>query len=207
MSDKRSEGGQQVSRVAEFIKRTIQDSINPFTGKIDRLAQTVAQLVEALQAVQDQLTEINKKLDTLMRMMESQKPAAQPSEKQRQPAKRTAIEILKDQKVLFESEIADRIKNRDAYFAKLRREGAIILEGETERIAVDPDFWQEFLYVLDSVNTNNEDEIRKLLESRDKLMWRLFQALKKSALIYYDASKKRWLLIESEKSESSEEPE
>lgn len=130
------------------------------------------------------------------------------SEKGAKREKTTVCEILGKQLVLFESEVADKIRNRDAFFSAIeRRCNDVVIEGAGERIAVEKSYWQQFLEKLSKIKISSDDEVKKQL---DPLDFKLFKVLKESALIIFDANEKKWELIvehskKSGKKQSEEE--
>jgi hypothetical protein len=112
------------------------------------------------------------------------------SEKGAKREKTTVCEILGKQLVLFESEVADKIRNRDAFFSAIeRRCNAVVIEGAGERIAVEKSLWQQFLGKLSKIDTSDDDKIKKLL---DPLEFKLFKALKESVLLIFSTSERKW---------------
>ncbi len=161
------------------IDRRVQDLINPYTARIDEVYRRLAE-------IQERLEELEEKTKQLEEKMKEYKP--------RQVEKRkTGIERLKEQGVVFESELY-RLRNRDAFFDYLARSGAKIVEAKGERIALDPEFWERFTHKLSEITTSNEDEIRILLTKQE---YKLFEKLKESGLLYYDSKSRRWKLVEN----------
>ncbi len=178
-----------VEKIVSLVERRLQDQINPFTSKIDDLARRIADVIERLEVLEARVSNIEKELKE---SREAVRTAASLSEAERRERKRTALDILKEQRAIFESDIVRKIRDRDSFFAKLQRMGAVVLELRGERVALDPEFWQEFVEKLSSLGTDNEDEIRRVL---DPLEWRLFTMLRESALIYFDRTENKWKLI------------
>jgi len=102
------------------------------------------------------------------------------------------MEILKEQGILFESDLAKKIKDRDLFFSKLASYGAKVLELKSERVAIDPEMWINFIEKVRTLRTGNEDEIRKKLSDKE---FRLFRELRESAMIYFDSVKGEWKFI------------
>lgn len=169
------------SRIEHKVMRKITDMINPFTAKIDDLARKYGELVEKIE-----------KMETLLKSLEEkvEKPLAQPQPITRhETRRRTGLERLKEQGVLFESELK-RLRDRDSFFSYLRRGGAKIIEAVGERIAVDRDFWERFKRKLfEEISTNNDEQIKMYLS---KIEYRLFEKLRESGLIYFDSTERKW---------------
>lgn len=170
------------------IQRFLQDMINPFTAKIDDVARRLGSIVEVL----DSLSERVKNLEDEVRSIKS-KPEAQITSQPSKEVKKSAIDVLKDQKVMYEKDIASKIRNRDAFFDKLRREGAVVFEVKGQRIAIEPGFWHDFKTLLESLSTSNESEIREKL---GRIGYNLLKSLWEGGLIYYDSINKKWRFTE-----------
>jgi len=180
-----------IEKLITYIERKIHDKINPFTSKIDEVNRKLAEVIERIELLEDKVKTLESKTFSCYEATASH---VEEERERKEKPRRTARDILRDQKVMFESEIVKRIKDRDTFFLKLERSGAKIIEAKGERIAVDPDFWYEFIEKVKTLSTNNEDKIREYL---DPIEYKLFNKLRESALIYFDATSRRWnLLIE-----------
>ncbi len=169
-------------KLAARVARMVQDLINPWTAKVDQLAGRIAELYEKLEELSSRLSEVEahiKKLET------------HPVHEQRHRRK-TAIERLKEQGVIFESDVK-WIRDRDAFFEKLRREGAIVIEVGGERVAMDRRFWETFRDKVEKLPTVSDEEIHILLTEPQ---YKLFRKLKEEGLIYFDSTKRAWRFIE-----------
>lgn len=174
-----------LDRIVSLVERRIQDRINPFTFKIDELSRKTAEIIERIEGVEQKIVEIEEKLKTRSETETRMKV-------EHKTARKTAIDILKEQKVIFERDIASRIKDRESFFAKLEQSNAKVIEAKDERIAVDPNFWESFIRKLSTITTNNDDDIKKILDSIES---RLFYKLKESALLVYDNITKKWHML------------
>ncbi|MBW9140643.1 MAG: CopG family transcriptional regulator [Candidatus Aramenus sp.] len=162
------------------IERKVQDMINPFTSQIEDLKKRLADLQEKVDSLEEK----------------SLKPKElQPKEKlQRSPTsqeKKTALDILSEQGVIFESEL--KLKDPDRFFEKLEREGAKILLTDKERIAVDPNFYNSFVDKLSKLSAQDDETAKQQLGKKE---FKLFQRLKEAASIYFDSSSKSWKFVE-----------
>lgn len=174
-----------LDRIVSLVERRIQDRINPFTFKIDELSRKTAEIIERIEGIEQKIVEIEEKLKTRSETETRMKV-------EHKTARKTAIDILKEQKVIFERDIASRIKDRESFFAKLEQSNAKVIEAKDERIAVDPNFWESFIRKLSTISTNNDDDIKKTLDSIES---RLFYKLKESALLVYDNITKKWHML------------
>ena len=163
--------------VMNRIERKVQDMINPFTAKVDDISRRLTDVYEKVE-----------ELETKIKNMEKQLASIQVKETKR----KTGLERLREQGVVFESELSG-LRNRDAFFRYLEREGAKVLRLINERVAIDPEFWTKFLEKITSIKTANEEEISKKLTKQER---KLFSKLKESALIYFDPMSSTWKLIE-----------
>jgi vacuolar-type H+-ATPase subunit I/STV1 len=177
-----------VERLLTVVERKVLDTMNPFTQKIDDISRKIAIVIERLEALEERVNGVEEKLKSLEKIPE-EIPAKEAGAKK---ARKTAIEILKEQKVMLERDIASKIRDRDTFFAKLEREGAIVIEGKDERIAIDPQFWHQLLNKLKDIRTNNDEELKKILEP---LEYKVVQKLRESALLVFDSSSKTWNLV------------
>ncbi len=205
-------GGTQIGTDAGALKRLMdevlkvclrrcQDMVNPFTAKIDESARRLAELYEAVQSLAtkiDMLSQSGTATQFASHQSTQVGGSTQPSATSRSSGKRqrkSAWDILVEQKVLFESELAKRRDKdtRDRIFSSLRKQGAVVLELKNERVAIEPLFWDEFVNKLSEIRTADEEEVRKIL---DPLQFTLFQKLRESGLLYFDGINKRWSLTE-----------
>jgi len=104
--------------------------------------------------------------------------------------RKRAIDILRKQKIIFEDEVRGKIRNIDAFFGRLERDGAEIILTEKGRIAVDPEYWVEFKTEKLPNIPYHEEEARKKLSEKD---YKLFETLKHEGLIYFDHQEKQWI--------------
>ncbi len=173
-----------LDKIVTILERRLQDKLNPFTSKVDDLGKRMADVIERIENLEQKVTNIESQLSSVIRREMEKK-------EEKVISKKTAIDILREQKVMFERDIASRIKDRDSFFAKLQKSGAVIVEAKDERIAIENTFWNEFTKKLENIATANEDEIKKIL---DPIEYKLFSKLRESAIIVYDATLKKWIV-------------
>jgi uncharacterized protein YoxC len=180
--------------------RKQQDLINAYTGKADQVLQRFSQVVEAVEARDEKLGKVVELLSSLVsalrqgsaKVSEERHRVSEESVKKTRRERIDVCERLKKEPVIFESDIADRIRDRDKFFTKIARTcNGIVVEGLKERVAVEKGCWQQFLDKLGKANTSDEEKIKPML---DPLEFRLFTVLKESALIIFDANERRWKL-------------
>jgi len=165
-----------IETISKRIERVMQDLLNPFTQKIDDLSSRIADLVESIEE-----TKIEK----------SQQPLQKEEPKSK---KKTAIEILKEQGVIFSDDV-QWLRYPDAYFKKLEGSGAIVIYLDNERVALDKDFWERFRSKLGTIAIKDPKEVEDLLASDfGENGSKLFNKLVKKGLVFYDEDMKSWNL-------------
>ncbi|MEM2203177.1 MAG: hypothetical protein QXI22_02350 [Sulfolobales archaeon] len=178
-----------VAKHVSRAERKLSDVINAYTSKIEEVASRVASLVEEMEDIKSRIDDLEG------RTQEVREERGQAIQRRREQRKATAIEILKQQKVFYESSIVGKIKDRDKFFQRLENEGAVIIATDRERIAVDSDFWNEFSEKVSRIRSDTGEAIRSVLRDRKEL--ELFERLKDSALIVFDATEKKWKILTS----------
>ncbi|NPA05748.1 MAG: hypothetical protein GXO09_06625 [Crenarchaeota archaeon] len=174
------------AKIMSRIERRVQDLVNPFTAKVDALASRIANLVEKLEDVEERLSRLEEEVKELRKAAKEHAERGYPRRH-----RMSAIERLKKEGVVFESELG-WLRNKTAFFDRLRREGAKVIEAGGERIAVDPEFWQAFVEKLSSIKTSSVDEIKTMLNDKE---FRLFMRLREDGLIYFDSTTGAWRLL------------
>ncbi len=172
-------------KIVQRLERRLQDIINPWTSKIDDLASKLASIIERIEVFEDKLSQLEDKIKQFESRHEHPPHG-------RVTRKRSAIERLREQGIVFESDV-QWLRDRDAFFERLRREGAVILNIGGERVAIDQGFWEMFREKVEQLPTSNDEEIRVLLTEPQ---YKLFQRLRENGLIYFDATKRAWKFIE-----------
>ncbi|PUA33544.1 MAG: hypothetical protein B7O98_03770 [Zestosphaera tikiterensis] len=169
--------------------RSANDTLNAYSALMTEIRNKLTELYEAIDNLSKKIDDIGSKVALQQQLPQPQVEVQQPKEKVRE--KISAIEILKKQNVIYESEIASKIRNRDAFFDKLKREGAVVLELKDQRIAVDKAFWEEFLEKVSTLKTNVESEYVKVLGRAGA---ELLKKLNESGIAIYDVIKKKWVV-------------
>lgn len=111
-------------------------------------------------------------------------------ESSRKKKRVTMLNVIRERKLQFLSEVNPRDPGK--FVSRARDLGIIVLEGAKDVVFVDPSFYSGFLERLKTVNTSNEELIKKRF-SND--YYRLFVFLRENGLIYFDASERVWKLI------------
>ncbi|BFH73250.1 hypothetical protein SJAV_11940 [Sulfurisphaera javensis] len=175
-----------VAQISSRLERKVQDLINPFTAQIEDLKRKIAEVVERIDEIEAKVEGQSSKEKEEQKPIQTQKkPAYEQSKKEGE--KKTAIEILNQQGALFESEL--RLKNADAFFNKLEREGARIIYTEKERIALSQEFFNKFLEKLKEIKTPDPAEAESKLDQKEA---KLFKRLVSEGLIIFDGETKSW---------------
>jgi hypothetical protein len=173
--------------VSNDVIRKFEDLINAYTSKVDLIMNRLSEVIERLDS-----------LESRIKVAESTQPSktsptervvGKPSTTESKP-KKDLCEILESEKVIYESNIAGKIKNLDAYFSKVAEEcGAEVIEVKGQRVAVEPNLWNEFKEKLSTLNTNDESTIKKVLGTKGH---KLLKTLWEGGLIYYDSVNSKW---------------
>lgn len=163
--------------------RSATDTINTYSSLLTELRDRLVELREVLDGLSSKIDELPSKI------VVQQAPAEAVQEKARERI--TAIEILKKQKTIYEADIAKKIRNRDAFFERLEREGAVVLSLKDQRVAVDEEFWSQFVSKVESLTTDRDSEIARVLDKQEVT---LLKKLTESAIAYYDRSKRKWVI-------------
>jgi len=163
--------------------RSATDTINTYSSLLTDLRNRLVEMREVLENLNSKIDELPSKITV------QQVPVEAVQEKARE--KITAIEILKKQKIIYEADIAKKIRNRDAFFDRLEREGAVVLSLKDQRVAIDDEFWSEFVSKVESLTTDKDSEIAKILDKQEVA---LLKKLSESAIAYYERSKKKWVI-------------
>jgi hypothetical protein len=166
--------------------RKFEDLINAYTSKIDLIMTRLSEVIERLDS-----------LESRIKAESTPPPKTSPTERvvgksstTESKTKKDLCEILESEKVIYESNIAGKIKNLDAYFSKVAEEcGAEVIEAKGQRVAVEPNFWNEFKEKLNTLNTNDESTIKKVLGTKGH---KLLKTLWEGGLIYYDSVNSKW---------------
>jgi vacuolar-type H+-ATPase subunit I/STV1 len=167
------------------LKRYVQDMVSAEFSVINTIRRQVMELYDKIDALTSRINEIENKVKELETKLRQQVPATRIERRGR----KTGIERLREEKVLFESKLS-RLKYRDKFFDYLKRMGAIIIPLRGERVAIDPDFWEEFKRkIFEELDTDNEDVIREKLSP---LEYELFVRLRNEPLIFFDARTRKW---------------
>ena len=163
-----------IEKTIARLERKVQDLIMPFTSEIDNVKRQIAQIVEAIEVLQSSCQGTEKRH----------------VEKNEKRQRSTAIDILEEQGIVFEEDID--LKNPDAFFAKLEREGAKVVRLRSGRVAIHPNFLEEFSKEIEKIDTNDLKKITSLLDMKKA---ELFLKLVAEGLLYFDENKKKWVLL------------
>ena len=172
------------------IEREVQKLLIPWTEKIDDLAKRLAQLTEEVEEIKNKLSQEGGKEG----VVEGAERKRWHSEEQREKKRFTALDRLKAQGIIFESDLRT-IRFKDSFFEKLKRGGAkIISTSRYGRIAVHPETWERFMQVLNESASGDDAEVLEKLD--DEHLKMLFSALREDGLLIFDRSLGRWILEE-----------
>lgn len=173
-------------RIRTRLERFVQDELNKRLSILETLRRQIAEVYERVDSLEQKIADVESRVSAV----ESKKAEVPVQARTR----KTAIERLKEDKILFESTLPPRIQ-RDRLFAYLEREGAVIIRLSKERVAVDPEFWAEFKSKLSELSTTDEKELSALLGEKGFSLWR---ALHSDNLIIFDPKQRRWRPVHGE---------
>ena len=179
----REKGLEDFERIKPKIERFIQDEINKRMTALETIRRQVVEIYEKIESLEERLKAIEETVKESSKLVERPREA---------PPRKTGIERLREEKVVFESRLPARVQ-RDRLFAYFEREGAVVLKLSKERVAVDPEFWKEFKSKLESLSSPREEDIQQVLGSPGFELWK---ALYADNLIYYDPRSKRWRFVQ-----------
>ncbi|MEM1532841.1 MAG: hypothetical protein QW224_03160 [Desulfurococcaceae archaeon] len=178
INELRKEG---VGKLESHLMRRVQDLVNPVAAEVSKIDLKLAELIEDIDKLRERVEALEK--------MSEERRAYRYGYEAREKARKTGIERLREEGVIFESEVKG-LRDRDRFFAYLERSGAKVIEAKDERVAVDRDLWNSFREKLfEEVTTSSEEEVERQLS---KVEVKLFKKLRESGLIYYDSIEKKW---------------
>jgi len=180
------------SQISSKLERKVQDLLNPFTAQIEDLKRKTAEIIEKIDEIESKPTkntseEEEEKEEKNLRRNLDQSKFEQP---RKEGERKTAMDILNEQGVVFESEL--KLRNTDAYFSKLEREGAKVIYLEKERIAMSQDFYDNFVRKLKEIKTSDPEEAASKLDPKEA---KLFKKLVAEASVIFDSDGKYWKLL------------
>lgn len=168
------------------IKRYVQDAVNEQLMVVENLRRQIIELYDKIDELEKRINDIDKKVQEITTKITRPTPI-QREKPIRQ--RKTGIERLKEEKVLFESKLTG-LRYRDKFFNYLERMGAVVIPLRGERVAVDAEFWENFKKKLfEEIDTDNDEIIKEKL---DPLEYQLFLRLRSEPLIFFDAKTRKW---------------
>jgi len=179
------------------LERRITDLLNPYTGKIDEIMRRLGELQEMLEECLGREERPSVEAPRPQARPAQARPRSQWREERYERPRRqykSGIERLRTEKVVTGSDVK-WMRMPDKFFDKLRREGAVVFRAGGETIAVDPDFWDEFISLLSRYSVRDHEELAGILEEEmGEKAARLFRMLLRSGLVYYDEETGGWMI-------------
>lgn len=166
----------EIKKEINNLLRKIQDLINPYTSKIDELSRKTAELAE--------------KLETLETLVKASQVVERTKVEKVIEKRKTALDYLKVDGYVLQKDLK-WLRKPDAFFAKLKREGAIVIEGEKGYIAIDRDFYEALVRELEKVKTHDAKEAVQKISPKAR---KLFEVLLNEGFVIYDSNTKSWKL-------------
>ncbi len=148
--------------------RSIEERLTGLEEEVKSLAEEVRGIEETLRSIEGKLREQGQK-----------------------PQRRTAYDLLREQGFISLSSLRGKVRNPRALVDRLEGMGAIVLELEDDVIVVDPSFYKSFIEELGKISTADEMEAARSLGRYA----RLFDALRRTGLIYFDHRNKKWVFV------------
>ncbi len=185
-----SEGkASDVTMLAKRLERTIMDLLNPYTAKIDEIYKRLGEIIELIEGISRSPQPKEEEVTALQR--------GRRTERSQQRRGASAIERLKAEGVVFQEDMG-WLKAPEKFFQKLEREGAIVIDVDGEKIAVDKDLWESFKDTVEQIMVRDSNEAASLIASAvgKPVAAKLFKKLIASGLIYYDEEQGSWRLSE-----------
>ena len=176
-----------VSQISSRLERKVEDLLNPFTAQIEDLKRKTAEIIEKIDELGAKTT---KKVIEEDEEKEEKSKKRSSEQVKKEGERKSAIEILNEQGVVFESEL--KLRNTDAFFSKLEREGAKIIYLEKERIAMSKEFFDNFVKKLKEIKTPDPEEAASKLDPKEA---KLFRKLVAEASVIFDSDGKYWRLL------------
>jgi hypothetical protein len=177
------------------VERTIQDLLNPFTGKIDEINRRLSEVIELLESEEARESPPLPSLRT---------PLPQERVEARASRRPSAIDRLKEEGVVFEDDVK-WMRSPSRFFHKLEREGAIVIDVQGEKVAVDPEFWRGFLDEVKSLQVSDLGEAASIIEDRlGPQAAKLFRRLVRAGLLHFNEESGSWEPSESLEASGSE---
>lgn len=167
------------------LERYIQDELNKRLSVVETLRRQIMEVYEKMEELEQKINSI-----------ESALKEGKIEEKTKvEVPRKTAVERLREEKVVYESKLPSRIQ-RDRLFSYFERMGVIVIKLSRERIAVDPDFWRDFKYkLLNELDSNKEEDILSVLGDKGYELWK---TLYTDNMLVYDPKAKKWKFIHGE---------
>jgi len=170
------------------VERVVQDLLNPFTGKIDEINRRLSEMIEILESEEAGETP-------------PPQPPRESLPQERAEARATrrpsAIDRLKEEGVVFEEDVK-WMRSPSRFFYKLEKEGAVVIDVREGKVAVDPEFWREFLDEVRSLQVSDVEEAARIIEDRlGPQAAKLFRRLVKAGLLHFNEESGSWEQSES----------
>ena len=160
--ERREELGELLQSIAESIKR-IEDGIHELEERIAALEAAVDGLAAEIRGAR---------------------------RRERESRRKTAYDFLVEQGFVSMSSLQGRVRNPRAIIDKLADRGAVIIEVESDVIAVEPGYYRRFLEKLSRISSYDEEKVAEQLGEQ----YKLFRALRDAGLVYFDQKERVWKL-------------
>ncbi len=192
ISSSLKEGGKvakDIGGVTKRVERLISDLLNPYTAKIDEIYKRLGEIMEMIESL-SQTRPQSKEEETIIPQRQKR------IERTRKGT--SAIERLRSEGVVFQEDMG-WLKAPERFFQKLEREGAIVIDIDGEKVAIDKDLWDKFREAISQVMVKDPNEAAGLMAAAigKPIVAKLFKKLVSSGFIYYDEEYGNWKISKS----------
>ncbi len=172
------------------LERLITDLLNPYTAKIDEIYRRLGEIIEMIESMTQMKVQVSKE--------EEEAVVQQKQKRAERPRRASAIERLRSEGVVFQEDMG-WLKAPEKFFQKLEREGAVVIDTNGEKVAVDRDLWNRFREVITQVMVKDPNEAASLIAAAvgRPIVAKLFKKLVSSGLVYYDEEYGNWKISEA----------
>ena len=171
------------------LERLITDLLNPYTAKIDEIYRRLGEIMEMIENIAQMKAQVGKEEEAVVQ---------QKQKRAERPRRVSAIERLRSEGVVFQEDMG-WLKAPEKFFQKLEREGAVVIDTNGEKVAIDRDLWSRFKEVITQVMVRDPNEAASLIAAAvgRPIVAKLFKKLVGSGLIYYDEEYGNWKISEA----------
>ena len=181
--------GRNVEEVEVIVKKTVEATVAELArgilGELRRLREEVESISQRLGELENAMR--------ACRQQSTRPPRERRGETRRSKLVEKLLEILDTEGYVFASKSREKIGVSPYRLREIALDaGAKIIELEGDFAVIDPRAYREFLVILASTRTSDPGEASKSMGRYREL----FEKMRASSLIYYDASRGSWRVLE-----------